>query len=154
MFLRLIILLTIFGWFSIVDSVPVPSTYRKAELALNDYTAPSSLNPMVHSLLNVLIHVRQARAFISDDAIEMVLENVRTFDHEINGNNEQLLRQIIYHKNCKSDDKDCLSSNQNSVHTPSSDVKQRIILELDKFFETNKMDDYSDLIRKTKIHGK
>jgi hypothetical protein len=145
MFLRTILLLTIFSWLSVDCLVPVPPSYRKAELALNSYISYSSYNPITHSLLNVLIHVKQAKAFISDQAIEMALEHVKKFDQETEENNEPILRQIIYGTNCKSDDKNCLPSNRNRLGSPTPDLKQRIAVALDKFFANNKGNDYWSL---------
>jgi hypothetical protein len=145
MFLRTILLLTISSWLSVHCLVPLPASYRKAELALNRYISHSSYDPITHSLLNVLIHVKQAKAFISDQAIEMALENIKEFDQETDGNNEPLLRQIIYGINCKFNDKDCLHSNRNQLGSPTPDLKQRISVALDKFFENNKADTYWSL---------
>ena len=135
MFLRIICVLLITGWFPVSSVVPVPSIYRKAELALNHYMSSPSYNPIIHSLLNVLIHVKRARAFISDEAIDMALNDFKVVDQNTKGNNVQSLRQIIYGKNCKKNSKNCTVSNHRKINPPSQDLKQRIVLELDKFFE-------------------
>lgn len=139
MFLRQVLLLSIFGWFSVNCLAPALPNYRKAEIALNRYNSYSSYNPIVHSLLNVLIHVKKAKAFISDKAIEMALEQVKEFDEKTGENNEPLLRQLIYGTNCNPNDKNCLSSNRKP---PTPDVKQRITIALDKFFANNKANDH------------
>lgn len=139
MFLQFIIILSIIVHSSAYGRVLVDPMYRKAELALNRYSASLSPNPIVYSLLNVLIHDRQAKAFVSDEAIELALQHIREFDLKINDHNEKILRRIIYGVDCESDDKNCLSNNQDPARTPSPDTKERIVVALDEFFEKNQV---------------
>ncbi|CAF0802844.1 unnamed protein product [Adineta ricciae] len=141
MFLRSIIILSIFAHFSAYGMVLVDPMYRKAELALNHYSASLSRNPIVYSLLNVLIHDQQAKAFVSDEAIELALQHIREFDLEINDHTEKIFRQIIYGVDCGPADKDCLSKEQGSARTPSPDTQQRIVAALDNFFEKNQVNE-------------
>ena len=134
MFLRIFFLLFVAGWYSANCYVPVPPIYRKAELALKRYISHPSHNPIIYSLLNVLIHDKQAKAFISDQAIEMALENVKKIDKKSRTNNEQPLRQVIYGKNCQPNDSNCSPANQRKINQPTSDLKQHIMSELDNFF--------------------
>jgi len=142
MFLRILLFSLIFGWFSVNCLVPVPSSYRKAELALKRYMSNPSHNPIIYSLLNVLIHDKQARAFISDKAIEMALEQIKEFDKKTKTNNEKFLRRVIYGINCKHNENDCSPSNQQKTTRPTPKLKQRIILALDKFFANGNIDDW------------
>ena len=135
MFLRIFCVLLITGWFSVNCVVPVPPKHRKAELALNRYISSPHYHPVIYSLLNVLIHVKQAKAFISDEAINMALGEVKEFDQSTKTNNVKLLCQIIYGRNCKKTANNRVSSNQHKINPLSSDLKQRIVSELDNFFE-------------------
>jgi hypothetical protein len=141
MFLHVVCLCLIPSWLLVNCVVPVPPLYRKAELALNRYISAPSYNPVIHSLLNVLIHVKQAKAFISDEAIESALEEVKDFDQNTKINNEQLFRQVIYGRNCKKGDNNCDPSNRRKINPPTPDLKQRIVAELDKFFATINTDE-------------
>lgn len=141
MFLRIFYVLLIVGWSSVNCVVPVPPIYRKAKLALNRYLSSPSYHPVIYSLLNVLIHVKQAKAFISDEAINMALHEVKELDQSTKTNNVESLRQIIYGRNCKNSANNCTSSNQRKINPPPPDLKQRIISELDKFFENISTDD-------------
>ncbi|CAF1099783.1 unnamed protein product [Adineta steineri] len=127
---------------SVNCALPVPPNYRKAELTLNRYISSSTFNPIIYSLLNVLVHVKQSKGFITDEAIEMALENIKKFDQETNDHTEPLLREIIYGTNCKPDDKNCSNQNQYQMTEPTPDIKQRIVAALDRFFENNDVDDY------------
>jgi len=141
MFRPMFLLLLIFGWFSVDCLVPVPPVYRRAEFALKRFMSNPSYNPITYSLLNVLIHDKQARAFISDQAITMALEQVKEFDQQTKTNNEKLLRQAIYGINCKRNRSNCLPFNRQKINRTSQDFKQRIVLELDKFFSIPNIDD-------------
>jgi hypothetical protein len=103
-----------------------------------------SHNPITYSLFNVLIHDKQARPFISDRAITMALEQVKEFDQQRKKNNEKLLRQAIYGINCKRNGNNCLYFNRQKIHRTPQDLKQRIVLELDKFFSISNIDDDDD----------
>jgi hypothetical protein len=134
MFLRICLLALIVGWFSVNGLVPVPPMYRKAELALKRYTSNPSHNPIIYSLLNVFIHDKRARAFISDQAIELALTQVKELDEASQTNNEKLLRQLIYGINCKHTGKNCSLSHRQKINRPTPHIKQQIVLALDKFF--------------------
>ncbi len=134
MLLRICLLALIFGWFSVNGLVPVPPLYRKAVLALKNYTSNPSFNPITYSLLNVFIHDKQARAFISDQAIELALTQIKELDQTSQTNNEKLLRQLIYGINCKHMGKNCLLSHRQKINRPAPHLKQQIASALDQFF--------------------
>jgi hypothetical protein len=141
MFLRIFLFSLIYGWFSVNCLAPVPPVYRKAELALKSYVSNPSHNPVIYSLLNVLIHDKQARAFISDQAIEMALENIKELDQKTKTRNEQLLSQVIYGINCKPNGKNCSSINGRKINRPTPDLEEFIVVALDKYFANAKSDE-------------
>jgi hypothetical protein len=141
MFLRIFFLLLICGCFSVHSLSPVSPAYRKAELALRRYLAQPACNSVIYSLLNVLIHDKQAKAFITEQAIEMALEHVKELDQTAKTNNEQALRQIIYASNCKPNDNNCFPSNHQKTYKPTADLKQHIASALDKLFIDSNVDD-------------
>jgi hypothetical protein len=96
MFLRIYFPLLIIGWFSVTDLVPVVPIYRKGELALKYYISYPSHNPVIHSLLNVLIHDKQARAFIFDQSIKMALEKIKEFDQKTKTISVSFLRILLF----------------------------------------------------------
>ncbi len=145
MFLRIIFFTLIFCWFSVHGLVPVPPIYRKAELALKRYVSNPLHNPVTHSLLNVLIHDKQARAFISDQAIEMALGQVKEFDQKMKLNNENILRQVVYGIACKRTGNNCATSNRQKINRPTADLKHHIVLALDKFFGNSNAEDDSSV---------
>jgi hypothetical protein len=126
MFFRIFFLLTITSWFQINCYVPVPLIYRNVELALRRYSSSIDYNPVIYSLLNVLIYDKRAKAFIINEAIEQSLEAVKKFDE----NDEAIMRQVIL-----------------STQTPtksdelSDDVKEEIHSALDTFFANQDIDD-------------
>ena len=91
MLFRVLCLLTIISYFHVQCYLAVPSIYRKAELALRRYSSNKNHNPVVYSLLNILIHDKRAKAFTSASAIEKSLVDVKQF----NENDEPILRELI-----------------------------------------------------------
>ncbi len=94
MFIRIFFLVMITGWFQVQCNVPVSSIYRRVEVALHHYSSNRNHNPVIYSLLNVLVHDKLAKAFITNEAIEKSLEDVKRFNED----DEQSLRQVIYDK--------------------------------------------------------
>lgn len=137
MVLRVFLILLIPGWLAVNGLVPVPPVYRKAVFALKQYRSYQYHNPLVYSLLNVLIHNKQAKAFVSQEAIELSLDYIRQFDKKMTTNNEQLFRQIIFGTTCKRNDKNCLQSHQQKANLLTPELKEQIILELDKHFQND-----------------
>jgi hypothetical protein len=127
MLFRIFCLLTIAGWFQVQCYVTVPSIYRKAEMALHHYSSHIGHNPVIFSLLNVLVYDKRARAFITDGAIEKSLEDVK----KINKNDEQILRRIIYRR-----------KNLEKVNKLSVESKENIESALDTFFAYPNIDDH------------
>jgi len=127
MFFRILCLITVFGWFQVQCYVTVPSIYREAHRALHHYSSEAEHNPVIFSLLNVLVHDKRAKAFITDQAIERALSDVKKF----NADDEDVLRGIIYRK------KSLLKSNH-----VSKELKQDIQSALDTFFSNANVDDY------------
>ena len=82
MLLRIFFFVLIFGWLPVNGIVPVPPIYRKAEVVLKQYKSNPSYNPIIHSLFNAFIHDKRARAFISDQAIELALQQVNELDQQ------------------------------------------------------------------------
>jgi hypothetical protein len=133
MFIRIFCLVIITGWFQVQCNIPVPSTYRKVEVALHHYSSNGNHNPVIYSLLNVLVHDKLAKAFITNEAIEKSLEDVKKFNED----DEQSLRQLIY------DRKNLFEPNE-----LPDELKQEIESALDTLLLYPNTDDYetSDLL--------
>lgn len=128
MLFRTFCLFIIFCWFPVQCYVPIPSIYRKVETALHDYSSHQDHNPIIYSLLNVLIYDKRAKAFITPEAIEKSLEDVKKF----NENDAKILRKLIYGAN----DTPLKSNNK-----PAAELKEDIELALDTFFSKSGLDD-------------
>ena len=137
MFYSLTFLTFIYGFYSInCASLSLP-VYRKAQLALKHYIADPSADPVTHSLLNVLIHDKNARAFTTDQAIEQAINSVKQINEKSNNSYlEKYLRQAVYGLKCNQNGADCVSSVEinNARPTPSTHLKQQIVAALDSFF--------------------
>lgn len=127
---RLLYFVTILGWFQTHGYVPVPIIYRKADDALRRYASKADFNPLVHSLVNVLVYDKRAEAFITAEVVEQCLKAIGKW----NENDELLLRQIIYGR-----------TNTFHSNTPSSKLREYIVSALDRFLTHEKMDDYDTL---------
>lgn len=92
MWFRTLCLLTLTTYLQVHCYVPVPTIYRKVELALRHYSTNTDHNPVIHSLLNVLVHDKRAKAFVTDQAIEKSLEDVKKFNRK----DEHVLRRLLY----------------------------------------------------------
>lgn len=141
MLLRLFLLSLIFGWFSVECLVPVPPIYRKAVLALKRYVENPHHNPVTYSLLNVPIHDKQARAFTTDQAIDMALEQIKDLDEKGRTHIAKLLNKVIYGIDCKRNGNNCLSPSRRKPIRPTPDLKNHIVLALDDFFDNGNADD-------------
>jgi hypothetical protein len=119
MFFRIFCLLTITAWLQVEGYVPVPFIYQKVEIALHHYSSHPEHNPVIFSLLNVLVYDKYAKAFITPEAIETSLKDVKKFRQ----NDEKILRRIIYGKTKP------VKSNR-----LSSALKENIQSALDTFF--------------------
>ncbi len=126
MFFRTLCLLTIMGYLQVQCYVPVPLLYRKVEAAIRRYSSNMSHNPVIHSLLNALVYDKQAKAFITDEAIETSLKDVK----KINEKDEPILREFIYGT------KTSLQST-----TLTADLKEDVESALDTFFSHPNVDD-------------
>ncbi|CAF0828971.1 unnamed protein product [Rotaria sp. Silwood1] len=115
-------------------------------MGLKLYRSSASYNPVVYSLLNILIHNKQAKAFVSDQAIEMALDEMKEFDQKTASNNEQLLRQLIYDTYCKNNESNCLRSNRNKHNHVTPDLAQKIVLTLDDYFTDDSQDHHPTAI--------
>lgn len=124
MLFRSLLLLTIISWFSIQCYVTVPSIYRKAEIALHHYSSQKDHNPVILSLLNVLTYDKRAKAFITNEAIEKSLTDVKKFNED----DANILRKIIYRKK--------------KFVKPSIELKEDVQSALDTFFSHPNMDDH------------
>ncbi|CAF2420312.1 unnamed protein product [Rotaria sp. Silwood2] len=118
-------------------------------MGLKLYRSSSLYNPVVYSLLNILIHNKRAKAFVSEQAIEMALDEMKEFDQQTASNNEQLLRQLIYGTYCKNNENNCFRSNRNKINPITSDLAQRIALTLDDYFT----DDVPDHYQRITVHN-
>lgn len=114
----------------------------KAESALNQYRAHPFHDPVIYSLLNVLIHNKQTKAFITDQAIEISLDHIKEFDEQAHTKSEPLLREIIYGSNCVYDPRDCPNGKDRSTFKPSPELTAQISSELDKFFASPSLEQY------------
>ncbi|CAF0955415.1 unnamed protein product [Rotaria sordida] len=114
-------------------------------MGLKLYRSHPLYNPVTYSLLNILIHNKQAKAFVSDEAIEMALDDIKEFDQKAASNNEPLLRQLIYGTYCKSNEKNCVRSNRKKVNHVSSDLAQQISLALDEYSTDDNPDRYQTI---------
>ncbi|CAF0720823.1 unnamed protein product [Adineta ricciae] len=92
MWFRTFCLLTLTIYLEVHCYVPVPRIYRQVELALRHYSTNTDHNPIIHSLLNVLVHDKRAKAFVTDQAIEKSLEDVKKFNRK----DEHVLRRLLY----------------------------------------------------------
>lgn len=126
MFFGVFGLLTIIGWFEVQCYVAVPSIYREANQAIRDYSVQTDSNPIIYSLLNILVHDKRAKAFVNNQAIEQALDEVKKFNRE----DEQILRSIIFGEQLTSESAEL-----------SDELKQRVQTALDAFFS----DDYQAL---------
>ena len=129
-FIRLLYCLTILGWFQIHCYVSVPVIYRKVDDALRRYASTADFNPLVHSLLNVLVYDKRAEAFISGQAIELCLKEIGKCNQE----DELLLRQMIDGR-----------TSTLKKNPPSPELKEQITSTLDRFFMHSNLDDYEAL---------
>jgi hypothetical protein len=127
MFFRIFCLLTITAWVQVQCYVPVPSIYQKVETALHHYSSHPEHNPVIFSLLNVLVYGKHAKAFITPEAIEISLKDVKKF-HE---NDEEILREIIYGK-----------TKPAKSNRLSSALEDNIQSALDTFFSQPNVGDY------------
>ena len=127
MFFRILCLFTVIGLFQVQCYVTVPPVYRDAERALQRYSSDAQHDPVIFSLLNVLVHDKRAKAFTTDQAIERALTDVKRF----NADDEDVLRTIIFQK------KSSLKPNQ-----VSKELKQDIQTALETFFSHPNVDDY------------
>ncbi|CAF3112845.1 unnamed protein product [Rotaria socialis] len=137
MFLRIFCLLFIPSCLLVNAAFPAPSIYRKAAVGLKFYRSYASHNPLVYSLLNILIHNKHAKAFISDQAIEMALNDLKELDQKTGKKNEELFRELIYGKICKPSDNNCVNSNRSTPTRLSPELAQRIITSLDKYVSSD-----------------
>lgn len=108
--------------------IQVPKLYRKMDVLLQRYAADPKSNPIVHSLLNVLIYDKRARAFISERAIQTSLEEIGKWNRK----DEETLRKFL---------------DRTRVAPPplSSKVKDQVAEVLDKFFGEPNLDDFESL---------
>ena len=127
MFFRTLGLLTMIGWFEIQCYVPVPSIYREADQALRHYSFQPDHNPLIYSLLTILVYDKRAKAFINEQIIEQALNDVQKFNRQ----DDEILRTVIY-------------GEQSSMKSPelSDELKQGVQLALDVFFSDANVDDY------------
>ena len=127
---RLLYFVTILGWFQTHGYVSVPIIYRKADDALRRYASTADFNPLVHSLVNVLVYDKRAEAFITTQVVEECLKEIGKWNED----DELLLRQIIYG-----------STNTFHLNTPSSKLREHLMSALDRFLTHENMDDYDTL---------
>jgi hypothetical protein len=127
MFFRIFCLFIVLGWFQVQCYVTVPPIYREADRALHRYSSEAKHDPVIFSLLNVLVHDKRAKPFTTDQAIERALADVKKF----NADDDDILRGIIYQK------KSLLKTN-----SVSKELKQDIQTALDTFFSHPNVDDY------------
>ena len=108
--------------------IQVPKIYRKMDVLLQRYAADPKSNPLVHSLLNVLIYDKRARAFISERAIETSVEEISKWNRK----DGEALRKFL---------------DRGRVIPPplSSDVKDQVADVLDQFFGQPNLDDFESL---------
>jgi hypothetical protein len=145
MFVGIIVLFLVSNWLPVHCLGPVPTIYRKAELALNRYMSHPFHDPVIHSLLNILIHDKHARAFISDQAIDIALATIKQFDQQTNAHSESLFHEIIYGKRCQQNQSNCKLSNEWEPFKPTPDLKAKITSALDKFFASSTVDDFLNM---------
>ena len=142
MLLGLFFVLIVSNWYPVNSLVAVPAIDRKAEAALNLYFSHPTHNPVIHSLLNILIHNKQSRAFITDQAIDIALEHMKVFDQQIHVHNEPIFREVIYGKRCPSAHPDCLIEKDWPYYQPTTDLQEKISTVLDKFFASSTLDEF------------
>ena len=126
MFFRVLCLLTVVSWFEVQCYVTVPAIYQNADRALQHYSSKIEHDPVIYSLLNVLVHDKRAKAFITDQAIERALTDVKKH----NADDEDVLRGLIYQP----------KSLSKSNHL-SKELKQDIQSALETFFAHSNVDD-------------
>ena len=128
---RLIVLFVLISCFPVHCFVRTTSIRRQAELALKRYYQQPTHDPIVHSLLNVLIHDEHSKAFISDQAVHNALKKIKEFDPQT----ESALRQIIYSKRCPANQINCPLVPSSKAFQPTEELKEKIISALDEFFD-------------------
>jgi hypothetical protein len=134
MFVRIATFLLLVQVFAITGYVSIPRALRKVDTALQRYYQHPSHNPLVHSLLNILVHDRKSRAFITEDAIRMALEEIRTFDQTYRTQLEPALRDAVFGKPCQSQSNRCATPLQANTFRPTPELKEKIADALDDFF--------------------
>lgn len=125
MWIQLVCFAALLGSSQVHSFIQVPKVYRKMDVLLQRYAADPNSNPIVHSLLNVLVYDKRARAFISERAIQTSLNEIGKWNRK----DEQTLRKFL--------DKTRVSPPQ-----LSSQVKDQLTEVLDKFFAQPNLDDY------------
>lgn len=143
MLFRLLLFILIVDCYCANRAAPLsPLPYQQAEVALKRYTLNPAYNPIIHSLFNVYVHDKRGRAFISDDAIELALIQIKELDQISKSNVEKTLREFIHAVNCRRLGKNCQSSShRQKINRLTPDVKQKIVVALDDFFQNGNFDD-------------
>ncbi|UJR21686.1 hypothetical protein I4U23_024763 [Adineta vaga] len=140
MLFRTLWLLIITSYLQVQCYIPVSSVHKKVDIALRRYSSNIDSNPIVHSLLNVLVHDKRAKAFVTNEAIEKSLEDVKKF----NKKDESVLRRLIYETRI-------LSPTQKL----STVLEENIESALDTFFAYPNLDDnqtFDLMSQKGKVH--
>lgn len=130
MFLHVLGLVTIFGCLQVQSYVPVPASYKKIYAALDRYSSNPTHNPIIYSLLTVLVYDKRSKAFITDDALELALEDVK----RINVNDERILRKFF-----------SSSKSQWKNEKVPAELSENIETALDIFFSKANTDDNDTL---------
>lgn len=143
MLFRVFFLIVIFDCYSVNSATthPIQLPYQQAEVALKRYTLNPAHNPIVHSLFNVYVHDKRGRAFISDDAMELALMQIKELDSISKSNVEKTLREFIHAVNCRRLGKNCQPAHRQKINRLTPDVKQKIVVALDNFFENGNFED-------------
>ena len=142
MLFRVFLLIVILNCYSVNSAaLPIQLPYQQAEVALKRYTLNPAHNPIIHSLFNVYVHDKRGRAFISDEAMELALIQIKELDSISKSNVEKILREFIHAVNCRRLGKNCQPAYRQKINRLTPDVKQKIVVALDSFFENGNFED-------------
>lgn len=92
MFFHVVCLSAVVCCLTAQSSAPLRSMSQRIELALHHYRSSLNQNPMVDSLLRILVNDRLTKQYMTDEAIQQALDDVKRVDR----NDEAILRKFIY----------------------------------------------------------
>lgn len=127
MSIQILLIVAILSCSQVQSFIQVPRVYRKMDEILQRYAADPNSNPVTHSLLNVLIYDKRARAFTTDRAIQSSLADIRKWNRK----DAETMRQFF--------------EQPRGVPPLSHTMKDQVTEILDRFFGQPNVDDFDTL---------